>query len=125
MVLPSSCLGASFFSLGASFFGSSFLASCLGASFFGSSFLASCLGASFFGSSFLASCLGASFFGSSFYLLFSIFFGIAFKGLFPGLGIGIILTSARILETLNVGFAPLLNQCLTLSDSTLILSFFP
>ena len=34
------------------------------------------------------------------------------------------LTSPRILETLKVGLAPLLNQCLTLSVSIFILSFF-
>ena len=72
----------------------------------------------------MASCLGASFLGSSLPSFFLSFFGIAFCGLLPAFGIGIIFTSPRILETLTVGFAPLLNQCLTLSDSILILSFF-
>ena len=42
----------------------------------------------------------------------------------PALGIGIIWASPKILETLKVGFAPLLNQYLTLSDSTEILPLF-
>ena len=44
--------------------------------------------------------------------------------MFPFGGIGKISASPSILETLNVGLAPLLIQCFILSTSKLILSFF-
>ena len=52
------------------------------------------------------------------------FFGIAFLGLLPAAGIGIKLFSPKILATLVVGCAPLLNQYFILSLSNPIRSFF-